>query len=98
MPTKFDEWITFKFPKEFLDKMKTLENPNIISSYVFEKAEMSNKKLNLYQKQKLKLAQTFLLFRHIWFLINIKVSNKISETSKNWNYYILSSEQLEITK
>jgi hypothetical protein len=54
MPTKFDEWITFKFPKEFLDKMKSLENPNIISSYVFEKAEMTfyyiEKVISLFEK------------------------------------------------
>ena len=41
MPSSFQEWVEFQFPKEYLDKIRTIEHADMISSYVFEKAELT---------------------------------------------------------
>lgn len=41
MPATFQNWVDFEFPKEYLDKLRTIEHADMICPYVFEKAELT---------------------------------------------------------
>ena len=41
MPTTIEDWINLKFSKEFLEKVKSFEDYNFMSKFMFEKAELT---------------------------------------------------------
>ena len=41
MPQSNEDWINLTFHKEFIDKVKTHEDNDFMSKFLFEKAEMT---------------------------------------------------------
>ena len=41
LPQKPEEWINYQIPKEFIERIRTTENTNIMSKVTFEKAELT---------------------------------------------------------
>ena len=41
LPTRFEEWVNYQKPKEFVEKIRTVEDVNIMGKFAFEKAEMT---------------------------------------------------------
>lgn len=47
MPESIEEWINLQFSKEFLEKVKTSEDYNFMCKFLFEKAEVTFKYIEI---------------------------------------------------